>query len=174
MPSGQVHAVQATHRTQLQLTKSWNVGSPSWSPSHNHHLYWPNFVETHSLASIAGHRALSRLLGCMQHPAALQHCFSQFSGVLSVFWVAKWFLFGINRILIGGWQKLIDGDAPGTKPDYHQDSLFLSNKVEICFYSIHFETINVNKLHRERRRVQTQYEEATPDAHWLSSNELGS
>ena len=42
----------------------------------------------------------------------------------------------------------------GTKPDYHQDSLFLSNKVEICFYSIHFETINVNKLHREQRECK--------------------
>ena len=88
--------------------------------------------------------------------AALQHCFSQFSRVLSVFfWVVKWFLFRINWILIGGWQKLIDGDASsGTKPDYHQDSLFLSNKVEICFYSIHFETINVNKLHREQRECK--------------------
>ena len=87
--------------------------------------------------------------------AALQHCSSQFSGVLSVFWVVKWFLFRINWILIGGWQKLIDGDASsGTKPDYHQDSLFLSNKVEICFYSIHFETINVNKLHREQRECK--------------------
>ena len=87
--------------------------------------------------------------------AALQHCFSQFSRVLSVFWVVKWFLLRINWILIGGWQKLIDGDASsGTKPDYHQDSLFLSNKVEICFYSIHFETINVNKLHREQRECK--------------------
>ena len=71
------------------------------------------------------------------------------------FWVVKWFLLRINWILIGGWQKLIDGDASsGTKPDYHQDSLFLSNKVEICFYSIHFETINVNKLHREQRECK--------------------